>query len=211
MHPGMKEKFDYIMNLFRGTYCLGQLSPDVTYGEGPRGLIHIGQGMTQCFETVQAADIIAEQVIWKTWLGEKIPFFFDSADGELFYEEDGHWIIRFDLIATSFFLLSGWQEYFSQNRDRYGRFQYEESVQARFGFTGLPVVNYYFDILRTVIEKAYHVSIKPVSADSGHPYTVCLTHDIYTCETAWLEGGFSAVKKKALVTPLQLLYHKLFR
>jgi hypothetical protein len=207
----MKEKFDYIIHLFRTLYQFGEISPDISYGSQSHGLIHIHQGETRCFETNQRVNIAEEQVIWKTWLGEKIPFFFDVSDRELVMEIEGKWVIQFDVIASSFFLLSGWHEYFSDSRDRYGRFQYAESVQCRFKFSHLPVVNYYFDILRTVVEKAYHLNITPALFDPQHPYTVCLTHDIDTCETAWLEGGFAALKKMDLVTPVNLLFKKLFR
>lgn len=199
------------MQLFRNTYHLGEFSPDITYGDQPRGLIHINQGETRCLETNKRIEISEGQIIWKTWSEERIPFFFDFSDQELFIEKEGQWVIQFDLIASSFFLLSGWQEYFSESRDRYGRFQYSESVQCRFGFTHLPVVNYYFDILCTVVEKAYHLNLTEVLKDSLHPYSVCLTHDIDTCETAWLQGSFFALKKMDLFTPVKLVLKKLFR
>lgn len=205
----MKDKLKYILDQFLCLFNLGNLSPDITYGMVPKGLIHIHQGETRCFETNHRAEITAEQIIWKTWLGVKIPFFFDSIDQKLFIEKDGQWIIQFDIIASAFFLLSGWQEYFSENNDQYGRFRYSESVQHRFNFTHLPVVNYYFDILRTVLEKAYGKPIALAWQDPRIPFTVCLTHDIDTCETAWVEGSFSAVKKMDLVTPVKLIMKKL--
>jgi hypothetical protein len=206
----MKNKFDYILQLFLSTYKPRSPLPDITYGNAMPGLIHISQGETRCLELNEPIDIQPEKIIWKPWLGEQIPFFFDASDHELFIEQEGKWFIQFDIIASAFFLISGWQEYFSSNHDRYGRFRYSESVQHRFGFTHLPVVNYYFDILRTVIEKACHIKLVPVMQDPVSPYTVCLTHDIDTCETAWLEGSFSALKKKDLLTPVKLVLKKLF-
>ena len=206
----MKEKFDYILQVFRSLYHFGELVPDITYGGDRRGRIHIRQGDTRSLETNQHIDIRETQVIWKPWLGESIPFFFDSADSDLFVENEGNWDIRFDLIASSFLLLSGWQEYFSETRDQYGRFQYSSSVQYRLGFTRLPVVNYYFDILRTVVEKAYGCSLAPVLQEKQNRFTVCLTHDIDTCETAWLEGSFAALKKKDFFTPVRLVLKKIF-
>ncbi len=207
----MKTKFEYIINLFNNTYTFGAVSPDITYGEAPHGRIHINQGSTRCFEYNQPVDIETLNVIWKPWLGENIPFFFDSDNTELFTEEEGNWTIRFDIVASSFFLLSGWQEYFSDNRDKYGRFQYSESVQHRFDFTRLPLVNYYFDILRTVVEKAYACNITPILQTTQNAFNVCLTHDIDTCETAWLEGSYSAIKKMNFLTPVNLVAKKLFK
>jgi len=206
----MKKKFDYILDLFLKSYNMGDLLPEISYGNQSRRCIHINQGKTGSFETKGRIDIQKENIIWKTWHGENIPFFFDSSDQELFVEQDGNWVIQFDLIASSFFLISGWQEYFSENHDQYGRFQFSESVQYRFGFTHLPVVNYYFDILRTVVEKVYKVRISPVLHDTQSPFTICLTHDIDTCESAWLEGSYFALKKRDLITPLKLVLKKLF-
>lgn len=207
----MKTKFDYILQLFLKSYQVGDLLPDITYGNREEGLIHIRQGKTGNLECFRKIEIREKDVIWKTWLGREIPFFFDPCDREIFVEKEGKWIIQFDLIASAFFLISGWQEYFSDARDRYGRFQYSDSVQHRLGFLQLPVVNYYFDILRTVIEKAYGKSLKPVLSDGPGRYTVCLSHDIDTCESAWLEGSFAALKKKDLLTPVKLVLNKLFR
>ena len=205
----MKTKFEYIMDLFRTCFDLGSLVPDITYGDQPAGLIHIVRGNTLSLETSRRIDIRDENVIWKRWLGERIPFFFDSADQDLFAEQNGKWIIRFDIIASSFFLLSGWQEYFSENKDRYGRFEYAGSLQQRYGFIRIPVVNYYFDILRTVVEKACNIKVTPVLQQSLAPYTLCLSHDIDTCETGWLQGGFWALKRKDVGTPIRLVLKKL--
>lgn len=204
----MENKFNYIMDIFRKTYSLGDFHPEISYGQQPKTKIFIKQGNINCFKTFQPFHYSTDQIIWKSWNDTKIPFFFDKENTQIFQKIDNQWIINFDLIASSFYLLSGWQEYFSKNRDEYGRFRFEESCQKTLGLTHIPVVNYYFDILKTVIEKAYQVKINTPKWDQKD-FAVCLTHDIDTCQSAWLEGSFSAIKKKNFLTPVRLITKKI--
>jgi hypothetical protein len=96
---------------------------------------------------------------WRDWQGQQLPFFFDQPEKPLLILQDNKVIISADIISAAFYLLSGWQEYFSDERDRHGRFPYAASVQATYGFVALPVVNYYFDVLRVAVE---HVSGQPL-------------------------------------------------
>ncbi|OGX90643.1 DUF7033 domain-containing protein [Hymenobacter coccineus] len=100
---------------------------------------------------------------WREWHGQQVPFFFDDSAGPLLTMMSGRAKINADVISAAFYLLSGWQEYFSDARDQHGRFPYAASVQARYGFVALPVVNYYFDVLRVTIE---HATGQPL-----HPHT----------------------------------------
>ncbi len=53
-----------------------------------------------------------------------------------------------DLIASTFYWLSGWQEYSLRTRDQHGRFPYSASLQSMLDIAQIPVVDYYRDILR---------------------------------------------------------------
>ena len=99
---------------------------------------------------------------WREWLGQQVPFFFDNAAGQsLISYAENRVIISADIISAAFYLLSGWQEYFSTERDRHGRFPYAESVQKQYNFVMLPVVNYYFDVLRTAVEYVSKARLHP--------------------------------------------------
>ncbi|RYF12518.1 MAG: hypothetical protein EOO40_01100 [Deltaproteobacteria bacterium] len=97
---------------------------------------------------------------WREWQGQRVPFFFDDAPAApLLFLQENQAFIAADIISAAFYLLSGWQEYFSSERDQHGRFPYAASVQKKYGFVALPVVNYYFDVLRAAVE---HVSGQPL-------------------------------------------------
>jgi len=52
-----------------------------------------------------------------------------------------------DMIASSFFMLSRWEEYISPVKDAHGRFPATASLAFRAGFLQRPVVNEYLDLL----------------------------------------------------------------
>ncbi len=78
--------------------------------------------------------------------------------------DDAHWLhlnhtearmpLLFDgdLVGSIFFWLSGWQEVHSPERDRFGRFPYTASLQARLGCVGLPVADMLLEAFRQWLE-----------------------------------------------------------
>lgn len=76
---------------------------------------------------------------------ENIPVLFPNSEIIKPYElKNGCLIFNHDLIKSAFYLLSGIQEYFSDETDWLGRFPYKNSIQERLGIIEIPVVNYYF-------------------------------------------------------------------
>jgi peptidoglycan/xylan/chitin deacetylase (PgdA/CDA1 family) len=126
-----------------------------------------------------------------------VPFFFDQPEKPLLILQDEKAVISADLISAAFYLLSGWQEYFSTERDRHGRFPYGASVQATYGFVALPVVNYYFDVLRTAVE---HVSGQPLGPRSwGSPkaaFAAFISHDVDNLRSAWKAPAKAALQQR---------------
>ncbi|KAA9339458.1 hypothetical protein F0P96_02220 [Hymenobacter busanensis] len=132
---------------------------------------------------------------YRDWRGAKLPFFFDpTPEAELLQLLPGRAIIGPDLISAAFYLLSGWQEYFSVERDRHGRFPYAASVQQRYGFVTVPVVNYYFDILRAAVEHVTGQPLRPRRWASGSPFAVFVTHDIDELRSGWKAPAKAALK-----------------
>jgi hypothetical protein len=204
----MQNKFQYIYSLFKKIYSVNNPSIGISYGLDNHSRIQIRKGNIGIFEKKEAFKD-ESSVILKIWKNMEIPFFFDQTYPEIITRENDSFIINYDIIASSFFLLSGWNEYFSEKKDQYGRFPYSESIQTRMGITQKPVVNYYFDILKTVIEEAYSVKLNG-SKWGEHDFVTCITHDVDTCETGWLEGGFHALKKKDIIAPVRLVFKKIF-
>jgi hypothetical protein len=79
-----------------------------------------------------------------------------------------------DIILSSFYLLSGWEERFI-HRDRKDRHSVQESVLYREKVLHDPIVNQYATILRDLF-RASHNPIPPWPSDKK--YAVALSHDV---------------------------------
>ena len=71
---------------------------------------------------------------------------------DVFYSMRGkNLVFHHDLLKSAFHLLSGYQEYQSEDADRLGRYPFTASIQHALGITTRPLVNYYFDIIIYII------------------------------------------------------------
>ena len=198
--------FEYVIDQFYAIFQPNQTF-DISYGLNSQSRIQITPTSSAFFENSQP--LPEEAPVYYEWQGFKVPFWFDTKSGDevILYEEDKA-IIQPDIIAGGFYFLSGWQEYHSSRRDQYGRFPYQESLQYKHQLITKPIVNYYFDILKTAIEHVYGVQLLPVFARDA-AFTTCLTHDIDNCETAWLVEGAKAIRKGRLPMFLHLILKKI--
>ncbi|MDU0372736.1 DUF7033 domain-containing protein [Hymenobacter endophyticus] len=105
-------------------------------------------------------------------------------------------IIHADLISAVFYLLSGWQEFYSDERDQHGRFPYAASVQHQYGFVAVPVVNYYFDVLKTAIEHVSGQPLRPRRWADGRAWAAFITHDIDNLYSAWKAPAKAALQRR---------------
>ena len=203
----MENKSKYIFDLFKRIH-----HPDndfhINYGIDKKSKIQIKKGITSHFENKTMPDI--NNVIWKEWQGKQIPFFFDSEDNELITFEQDLAVINFDIIASAFFLLSGWQEYVIPERDKYSRFRFEDSIQNKLNLTFKPIVNYYFDILKYAIDKIYGTNLK-INLWDDNDFAVFVSHDIDECESAWKEASYWQLKNGNFITPFKLIHKKIFQ
>jgi hypothetical protein len=149
---------------------------------------------------------------WREWDNHRLPFFFDNPVAPLLTLSEGHAVLGADIVSAVFYLLSGWQEYFSNERDRHGRFPYVASVQARYGFVTLPVVNYYFDILRTALK---HVSKQPLRprrwGSQKAPFAAFISHDVDNLRSAWKAPAKVALQQRQFGLFGKLLWQHLTR
>lgn len=147
---------------------------------------------------------------YREWAGRQVPFFFDAQPAApLLEREPGRCHINADLISAAFYLLSGWQEYFSDARDRHGRFPYAASVQQRYGFVALPVVNYYFDVLRTAVEHVTGQSLRPRRWAAGAPFAAFISHDIDELRSSWKAPAKADLQAGRLLRFGQRLWRRL--
>ena len=137
---------------------------------------------------------------WREWLGQRVPFFFDNAPEEpLLIFLENKVIISADVISAAFYLLSGWQEYFSSERDRHGRFPYAASVQKQYNFVALPVINYYFDVLRAAVEHVSGQAVQPRRWGTQQAeFAAFISHDVDNLRSAWKAPAKAALKQRKI-------------
>lgn len=82
-------------------------------------------------------------------LNTKVPVLFPiSKEQDLFIIDDkGNLIFNHDFLKSAFYLLSGWQELQTGERDFIGRYPHSISIQNKLKCTTIPLVNYYFEVI----------------------------------------------------------------
>ncbi len=109
---------------------------------------------------------------------DEIPVLFPIEKGSTHFRiENDSLLFNHDILKACFYLLSGYQEYKSENVDALGRFQYEKSVQAQLGIIHKPVVNYLFSIIIGAIRDFYGLEIIKMRSLFKN-YAYMLTHDV---------------------------------
>ena len=88
-------------------------------------------------------DIKAQQVNCFTTNGNKAFFKTDDCD------------FTFDIFAASFYLLSRYEEYLPHEKDMYGRFAHENSVEYKEGFLNLPLINIWLQDFAKKLKKKF--------------------------------------------------------
>ncbi len=146
-----------------------------------------------------------EEICWQSWNNQRIPFLFQTELSEVISKAENAVIINADIIAGAFYFLSGWQEIHATEHDRFGRFPYIASLQFQHNFVTIPVVNYYFDILKTALEKGYGISLQ----NSNNQFTTFLSHDVDRLESAWKVEGLKQLKQGKWLEIPKLGFQKL--
>ena len=103
---------------------------------------------------------------------EGIPVLFGKAKIEMF---DDYIIIYADIIASSFYLISRYEECIRvDNKDNHGRSIGRESILAKMGALEYPLIEKYSMLIRKYLRCLGHVVVEPANRIS-HIY---LTHDV---------------------------------
>ena len=88
-------------------------------------------------------------------LEREVPIFFPvfRDKNEPFYLDSfGNLIFTHDYLKSSFYILSGFQEINSNDRDFVGRYKYDNSIQKKYDCVTIPIVNYYFEVILQGLE-----------------------------------------------------------
>lgn len=83
-------------------------------------------------------------------------------------------LVHADIVASSYFLISRYEECLNPARDIHGRFTAALSLAGRAGFLQRPVVDEYGRLLRGWLRQAG----VPATEPPRHLHSVCLTHDV---------------------------------
>ena len=105
----------------------------------------------------------------------KIPVLFWRNKGLPFIEKiiDNEIIFNGDIISSSFFMLSRWEEKVIKERDVHGRFIYENSAAYKYNFIDMPIVDEYAMVLRSYLQILF------ADLDLGkNKFHIKLSHDI---------------------------------
>ncbi|HEX8429349.1 DUF7033 domain-containing protein [Hymenobacter sp.] len=189
-------RLTYVLHHFRQAYAE---VPEVSIGyAGQQPQVEIVDGAGSFFTGQEPYPPTPNQ---RQWQGRQLPVFFDPHPEKPLLEllPNNRAYIHADLIAAAFYLLSGWQEYFSNERDQHGRFPYAASVQQRYGFVAVPVVNYYFDVLKTAIEHVTSHLVHPRRWANDAPFATFVTHDIDELRSAWKAPAKAALRSGNLL------------
>lgn len=107
------------------------------------------------------------------------PVLFPCSGETRWYSLEGSSIHFFhDILKSAFYLLSGYQEYKSEHGDEYDRFPWEASIQYKLGFTGIPLVNYYFEIILEAFALFCEKNSLPFTRTGRESPVLFLSHDV---------------------------------
>lgn len=90
---------------------------------------------------------------------------FDIVDKEI--------LCGIDIFASSFFMLTRWEEYVNKERDNHNRFPYKESLAFKNNFLDRPIVNEYIEMLKNML-----CLLDSSLQFRRYNYKLIITHDI---------------------------------
>lgn len=124
--------------------------------------------------------------------------------------ENSKIICGIDIFASSFFMLTRWEEYINKNRDCHNRFPATESLAYKQGFLNRPVVNEYVEILWNILK---YLGIEQKRKEKN--FQLYLTHDVdiplkyHNFKCGLLEIAGDVVKRKDVILASKNLWQKL--
>jgi len=130
-------------------YVLDHLGHHAELNDELRKLIHYGGKEVPGVPSIHFPASEAELDLDKVIRIDDIPLLYPLSEGadSFFSFEDLCLRFHHDILKSIFHLLSGYEEVKNKARDTYDRFPYKESLQFKLGIIGLPVVNYYMEII----------------------------------------------------------------
>lgn len=163
--------------------------------------IHIYQ--SKLFSRLYKTSSSMPRLPLKSWSGLPVIYEGDGNIGSPVVRTGNMIETNVDIIASSLFMLSRYEEILLDERDRYDRFPATASIAYKEGFLTRPIVNEYIDLLWEWID-SFDLACNRKELWNGRDFAACLTHDIDTvkrwhvrsiCSEA-LNFGFITFKKR---------------
>ncbi len=204
----LEKKLSYVAGIFNDLYSTDR-EVRIQYGAQGQCSISILPGNSlSFFENTWEKP---REIIRVEWKRRSIPVFFTRTTPRevISHNEAGkHVIINVDILSSAFYVLSCWQEYHSNAKDRLGRFPGKASILSELKVINIPIVNYYFDILIKAIKITTGVAPKKKYLQD-YTFTVGLTHDIDLCNTGWKENVYKAISSGNFISALKIISDKI--
>lgn len=105
-------------------------------------------------------------------------------DAPFFIFQGTNLIFNHDVLKSAFYLLSGYQELNPEYKGKFNRFAFELSIQYKLGITHKPIVNYYFEFIKSGLKEFCELNkivFKPIHLFKTFGFF--LTHDIDKVDT----------------------------
>jgi hypothetical protein len=99
-----------------------------------------------------------------------------------------------DIIASSFFMITRYEEVIIKEKDKYGRFPAKASLAYKEGFLDRPIVNEYIDLLWSWID-SFNLGYERRNLWGNEDFAVCLTHDVDEIEKYRRPPLFSVLRE----------------
>ena len=174
------------------TYCyILRLNPKFVYGTRFEGVhlyygrhtereypikIHFNESTADFFEQRELYPL--DQVNFCPYQNEFIPFLF-SRHGAIFSFDQESVAFRKDIIASGFYFLTCWHEFIlSERGQKHSRVDFKQSLQYRWDFTDIPVVDVYCQMLLYVMGIYLPQFIREISWSENKRFSLSLSHDI---------------------------------
>lgn len=201
-----ESKISYILDTFRHLYEVPD-SVRIDYGtsrqEGKR--VTVAANADSFFDKQKQKS--PKEVIIKEWNGTDIPLLFEESSVPPLMEQKEYGVhIPYDILAASFYFLSGWQEYAGGHKDSLDRFPHRKSLQFALKSTHIPYVNYYFGLLKKAVEQTYGLQLSPQKGSAE--FQLAITHDIDYLHSGWMEDSFHMLKRGRLPSFFRILAAK---
>ena len=206
----LRNKIDYVLKCFQQIYDLKfKIKIDFSNSQNLTDKCIKIKFQEDALDFFNSKNPIPENFSFKEWKDIKLPLLFTKNPKFNWHSQTEKQAIEinYDILLYSFYFLSLWQEWYSEKKDYLGKFPINESLLFKNNLLEIPVVNYYFDIFKEIIEKLTNTKIYLKNTN----YKTIITHDIDKCNSGWLQNGYREFKDIKIKQGIRTIYKKLIR